>query len=130
MPSIDKDPVIAVVRIVMVDETCEKPDIGVLSIFPFLSLAQTLIDLKVDGKSNKGSSSSQHVECSSILDTSEAVDVQAGRIVNEEREPYGKAGFGGIFGNKYVTICAAFATMGGALFGYDQGVVSVTLLVL
>lgn len=37
-------------------------------------------------------------------------------------------GFGGIFGNKYVTICAAFATMGGALFGYDQGVVSVTLV--
>lgn len=33
----------------------------------------------------------------------------------------------GGFSNKYVTACAAFATLGGAMFGYDQGVVSVTL---
>lgn len=36
-------------------------------------------------------------------------------------------GFKGILTNKYVSACAAFATMGGAMFGYDQGVVSVTL---
>ncbi|KPM35816.1 hypothetical protein AK830_g10753 [Neonectria ditissima] len=82
----------------------------------------------MDEKTAKGASDSQHVESSSVLDASDTVVIQTGRIANEEREPYGKAGFGGIFGNKYVTICAAFATMGGALFGYDQGVVSVTLV--
>ncbi|KAH8648491.1 general substrate transporter [Xylariales sp. PMI_506] len=45
-----------------------------------------------------------------------------------EREPYGKSGFSGIFTNKYVTICAAFSTLGGALFGYDQGVMAITLV--
>ncbi|KAI1498380.1 general substrate transporter [Biscogniauxia marginata] len=45
----------------------------------------------------------------------------------EERETYCEKGFKGIFSNKYVTCCAAFATIGGAMFGYDQGVVSVTL---
>lgn len=37
------------------------------------------------------------------------------------------SGFKGIFSNKYVTICAAFAAVGGSLFGYDQGVISVIL---
>lgn len=37
-------------------------------------------------------------------------------------------GFAGIFTNKYVTVCAAFATLGGALFGYDQGVMAITLV--
>ncbi|KAJ5238065.1 hypothetical protein N7489_008156 [Penicillium chrysogenum] len=44
-----------------------------------------------------------------------------------ERQPYGEAGLKGILTNKYVAVCAAFATLGGAMFGYDQGVVSVTL---
>ncbi|KAJ8132743.1 hypothetical protein O1611_g886 [Lasiodiplodia mahajangana] len=44
------------------------------------------------------------------------------------RGPYGKEGFAGIFGNRYVTLCAAFAALGGGLFGYDQGVISVTLV--
>ncbi|KAI1125597.1 arabinose-proton symporter [Nemania abortiva] len=44
------------------------------------------------------------------------------------REPSGKEGLLGIFENRYVTLCAAFAALGGGLFGYDQGVVSVTLV--
>ncbi|KAF9875239.1 hypothetical protein CkaCkLH20_07059 [Colletotrichum karsti] len=39
-----------------------------------------------------------------------------------------ESSFKGIFSNKYVTICAAFSTLGGAMFGFDQGVVSVTLV--
>lgn len=60
------------------------------------------------------------------------------------REPYGPAGFQGLFTNNYVAMCAAFATIGGLLFGYEyvfsyhatehrltassQGVISVTLV--
>ncbi|KAJ4290902.1 hypothetical protein N0V90_010098 [Kalmusia sp. IMI 367209] len=44
------------------------------------------------------------------------------------REPYGPTGFKGLFSNYYVAMCAAFATIGGLLFGYDQGVISVTLV--
>ncbi|KAF2129923.1 MFS sugar transporter-like protein [Dothidotthia symphoricarpi CBS 119687] len=44
------------------------------------------------------------------------------------REPYGPGGFKGLFSNHYVAMCAAFATIGGLLFGYDQGVISVTLV--
>ncbi|KAH7378846.1 general substrate transporter [Pyrenochaeta sp. MPI-SDFR-AT-0127] len=44
------------------------------------------------------------------------------------RASYGHAGFRGLFSNPYVAMCAAFATIGGLLFGYDQGVISVTLV--
>ena len=35
------------------------------------------------------------------------------------REPYGPPGFRGLFTNHYVAMCAAFATLGGLLFGYE-----------
>ncbi|CAH0051638.1 unnamed protein product [Clonostachys solani] len=45
-----------------------------------------------------------------------------------DQEPYGPAGFRGIFANRYVALCASFSAIGGLLFGYDQGVISVTLV--
>ncbi|KAK9458895.1 putative MFS monosaccharide transporter [Lipomyces oligophaga] len=43
-------------------------------------------------------------------------------------EPYGAPGLSYIFSNWYVVMCAASSTLGGFLFGYDQGVVSITLV--
>ncbi|POR36844.1 Uncharacterized protein TPAR_02970 [Tolypocladium paradoxum] len=78
---------------------------------------------------NNHDEDSMHIEATGIgMQQSTHQIVHDGRPVWEQRETYGKAGFAGIFSNKYVTLCAAFATMGGALFGYDQGVVSVTLV--
>ena len=37
-------------------------------------------------------------------------------------------GIRGVFASQFVAYCAAFAALGGFLFGYDQGVVSVTLV--
>lgn len=45
-----------------------------------------------------------------------------------ERESHGPPGFRGLFSNRYATSCAAFAAIGGMVFGYDQGVVSVILV--
>ncbi|MCJ1362720.1 hypothetical protein MMC16_001826 [Acarospora aff. strigata] len=44
------------------------------------------------------------------------------------RQSYGTAGFHGLFTSYYVTLCAAFSALGGLVFGYDQGVVSVILV--
>jgi hypothetical protein len=48
--------------------------------------------------------------------------------VFEHRETYGPPGFKGLFSNSYIVARAAFSTLGGLLFGYDQSVVSVTLV--
>ncbi|OGE51022.1 hypothetical protein PENARI_c015G02726 [Penicillium arizonense] len=68
----------------------------------------------------KASPIAEHLESEMKIDPASFIPGQA-------REPYGEAGLKGIVNNKYVCTCAAFATLGGAMFGYDQGVVSVTL---
>ncbi|KAL4972862.1 general substrate transporter [Aspergillus desertorum] len=44
------------------------------------------------------------------------------------RQPYGPPGLRGVFANPFLLLCAACSTLGGLSFGYDQGVISVTLV--
>lgn len=55
------------------------------------------------------------------------VFVHHAEAVINQREPYGPPGFRGLFTNHFAALCAGFAAIGGLLFGYDQGVVSVIL---
>ncbi|KAL8889296.1 MAG: hypothetical protein Q9215_003420 [Flavoplaca cf. flavocitrina] len=54
--------------------------------------------------------------------------VHHAEAVWQQRDPYGPPGFKGVFISYYATLCAAFAAIGGMVFGYDQGVVSVILV--
>ncbi|KAL6714514.1 hypothetical protein ACLMJK_007939 [Lecanora helva] len=54
--------------------------------------------------------------------------VHHSEAVWDHRETYGPPGFRGVFMNSYAALCAAFAAIGGLIFGYDQGVVSVVLV--
>ena len=56
------------------------------------------------------------------------VFIHHAEAVWEQRETYGPAGFRGLLSNSYAALCAAFAAIGGMVFGYDQGVVSVVLV--
>ncbi|RMY41507.1 hypothetical protein D0864_16194, partial [Hortaea werneckii] len=60
-------------------------------------------------------------------ETMETPGVHNSGAVWQTRETYCEPGFKGIFTSYYVALCAVFAALGGLLFGYDQGVVSVIL---
>ncbi|KAJ5653702.1 hypothetical protein N7490_000705 [Penicillium lividum] len=48
--------------------------------------------------------------------------------ITADREPYGPPGLRGLASNPFVLMCAVCSTLGGLIFGYDQGVVSVILV--
>ena len=56
------------------------------------------------------------------------VFIHHSEAVWEHRNTYGPPGFKGVFTNYYAALCAAFAALGGLIFGYDQGVVSIVLV--
>ncbi|KUI74008.1 Sugar transport protein 7 [Cytospora mali] len=44
-----------------------------------------------------------------------------------QTEAYGPSGFAGLFASSHVALCVAFSAIGGLLFGYDQGIISVII---
>ncbi|KAK1468037.1 hypothetical protein CCUS01_06741 [Colletotrichum cuscutae] len=74
------------------------------------------------------STSASEVEKSSTNYPGVSTEQQETVLSDASLEPYGPSGFRGIFASRYVALCAAFSAIGGLLFGYDQGVISVTLV--
>ena len=58
----------------------------------------------------------------------DSIFIHHANAVWENRDTYGPPGFRGVFVNYHATLCAAFAAIGGMAFGYDQGVVSIVLV--
>ena len=79
-------------------------------------------DTKADG------AKSGPLEVSDGTPADDSVFIHHSEAIWESREPYGPPGFKGMFTNSYVALCAAFAAIGGLIFGYDQGVVSIILV--
>ena len=62
----------------------------------------------------------EHTDNKLSLPSQDQFFVHHAEAVCQSREPYGPSGFGGLFSNYYATSCAAFAALGGLIFGYDQ----------
>lgn len=56
------------------------------------------------------------------------VFVHHAEAIRQQREAYGPPGVRGALTNSYAAACASFAALGGLVFGYDQGVVSIVLV--
>lgn len=84
------------------------------------------IHLKDMGK--RGDAEASGYSTPGQIDNAAVTAIRHSGAVWETRTTYGPAGFRGLFSSPYVAACAAFSALGGLLFGYDQGVVSVILV--
>ncbi|KAI8653962.1 hypothetical protein LRP88_01999 [Fusarium phalaenopsidis] len=76
----------------------------------------------------KESKSDAHADAGVNFSTVDAVHEEITFPQGDGYVAYGPSGIKGVFASRFVAYCAAFAALGGFLFGYDQGVVSVTLV--